>query len=60
MAVVDRFLVDSFSGNWLKPEEIMIDPNDNVTPEYISKVKAGKTYKEAGINYIPNLSLIHI
>jgi len=54
MAVVDRFLVDSFSGNWLKPEEIMIDPNDNVTPEYISKVKAGKTYKEAGINYIPS------
>ena len=54
MAVVDRFLVDSFSGNWLKPEEIMVDPLDNVTPEYISKVKAGKTYKEAGINYIPN------
>jgi FkbM family methyltransferase len=49
MAQIDRFLVDSFSGNFLEPE----GHNDPVTPEEISRVKKGEVYKGCGIDYTP-------
>jgi len=52
MARIDDMLVDSFSGNWLKPQHLQ-ELTTDVTKEYISKVKSGKTYKECGINYTP-------